>query len=91
MRYGHFFGLLEDRLTPARCCFVHQAIVLCLDLSESMNKRSGVSHSKAGRESPAENHFNHESESFDLLDVLAKDVPEDVILEHGRILFGVLS
>ena len=66
---------------------LHQAIVLCLDLSESMNKQSGVSRSMAGHGVFEEDEFDHVTESSDLLDKLAEDVSEDVILEHGEARF----
>jgi hypothetical protein len=56
--------------------------VLCLDLSESMNARSGVSRPMRGVE---EDGFDHEAASFNLLDELAEDVSEDVILRNGEI------
>ena len=73
---------------------VHQAIVLCLDLSESMNKRSGVSR-PTGREVLEEDEFDEEKAVSNLLDELVKDVSEDVILENGETHFltknGVLT
>jgi hypothetical protein len=62
---------------------VHQAIVLCLDLSESMNKRSGVSR-PTGHEVSEEDEFDQETAVSNLLDELVKDVSEDVILENGK-------
>lgn len=65
---------------------VHQAIVLCLDLSESMNKRSGVSR-PTGHEVLEEDEFDDETAVSNLLDELVKDVSKDVILENGETRF----
>jgi hypothetical protein len=64
-------------------CCLHQAIVLCLDLSESMNKRSGVSR-PTGHEDLEEDEFDEETAMSNLLEKLVKDVSEDVILENGE-------
>jgi hypothetical protein len=56
-----------------------------------MNERSGVSHPKAGRESLEKDNFDHETASWELLEDLAKDVSEDVILETGKIPFGAIK
>ncbi len=66
---------------------MHQAIVLCLDLSESMNKQSGVSRPMAGHGIFEEDEFDHETASSNLLDELVKDISEDVILENGETRF----
>lgn len=63
---------------------IHQAIVLCLDLSESMNKQSGVSRPKVGHGVHEEDEFDHETASFNLLDELTEDFSEDEILESGK-------
>lgn len=63
--------------------------MLCLDLSESMNERSGVSRPTATHGAHDENVFDHERASFDLLEDLAKLVSEDVILENGENHFTV--
>jgi hypothetical protein len=60
-----------------------QAIVLCLDLSESMNKESGVSR-LVGRKVPEEDEFDFKTESFNLVNKLAKDVSKTVLLENGE-------
>jgi len=60
-----------------------QAIVLCLDLSESMSQRSGVSHRNAGM-APDEDEFDPETASQDLLGDLGKDVSEEDILQAGE-------
>jgi len=67
---------------------VHQAIVLCLDLSESMNEQSGVSR-PTGHEVLEEDEFDQETAVSNLLDELLNDVSEDVILENGEICFLV--
>jgi hypothetical protein len=59
------------------CC---QAIVLCLDLSQSMSQRSGVSDRNAGRS----NDFDPEAASWELLGDLAKDVSASDILRAGE-------
>ena len=64
-----------------------QAIVLCLDLSESMTNQSGVSHPMAGHGVLKEDKFDHETASIKLLDELVKDVSEDVVLENGETRF----
>ena len=58
--------------------------MLCLDLSESMNKQSGVSRPNAGQEVLDEGEFDYETASFDLLDELVEDVSEDEILDDGE-------
>jgi len=63
---------------------VHQAIVLCLDLSESMNKRSGVSRPGHEELEEEEDESDQETAVSELLDELVKDVSEDVILENGE-------
>jgi len=67
---------------------VHQAIVLCLDLSESMNKQSGVSRPMAGHGVLEEDEFDHETASYNLLDESVEDVSEDEILENGESRFS---
>jgi hypothetical protein len=62
---------------------MHQAIVLCLDLSQSMNKQSGVSH-PTGHGVFEEDKYDQETAVSNLLDQLVKDVSEDVILENGE-------
>ena len=59
--------------------------MLCLDLSESMNKESGVS-PMAGRGVLEEDKFDAETASFKLLDDV-KDVSEDIVLENGETRF----
>ncbi len=66
---------------------MHKAIVLCLDLSESMNEQSGVSRSTGGHGVLEEDEFDHETASSNLLDKLVEDVSEDVILESGETRF----
>ena|SRR5260221_1718257 len=84
MRYRRF--LLPGGLT----CFIltgvayPQAIVLCLDLSESMNKQSGVSRPKVAHGVHEEDEFDHETASFNLLDELAEDISSDDMLEDGK-------
>lgn len=63
---------------------VHQAIVLCLDLSESMDEQSGVSHPMVGHGVLEEDEFDHETASANLLDELVEDVSEDMILKNGE-------
>jgi len=65
---------------------MHQAIVLCLDLSESMNKQSGVSR-RTRHEALKEDKFDQETAVSNLLDELVKNVSEDVILENGETYF----
>jgi hypothetical protein len=48
-----------------------------------MTKCSGVNDSKGARGGD-EKRFDHEAASLDLLDELAKDISEDVILETGK-------
>ena len=67
---------------------VHQAIVLCLDLSESMNEQSGVSR-PTGDEVLEEDEFDQETAVSNLLDKVVEDVSEDVILENGETYFLV--
>ena len=62
---------------------VHQAIVLCLDLSESMNNQSGVS-CPPGHQVLKEDEFDQETAVSNLLDKVVEDVSEDVILENGE-------
>jgi len=56
---------------------------VCLDLSESMNKQSGVSRPKGGEVLEADE-FDQKKAASNLLDELVKDVSEDVILENGE-------
>src|SRR5436190_309887 len=50
-----------------------------------MNTRSGVSRSTARHEIPEEEDiYDHKTASFDLLDELARNVAESVILENGE-------
>lgn len=58
--------------------------MLCLDLSESMNKDSGI----ADLRIPAlnEQQFDHEAESLKMVEDLVKDISKDVILAGGTIL-----
>ena len=63
---------------------LHQAIVLCLDLSESMNKEFGVSRPMAGHGVLEEDEFDHEAASYNLLDESVENVSEDKILENGE-------
>jgi len=59
--------------------------VLCLDLSQSMNEESGVSRPMAGRGAPEEpDEFDCKTESFNLVNKLAKDVSKTAILENGE-------
>ncbi len=60
---------------------------MCLDLSESMNKQSGVSRPMAGHGVFEEDEFDHETASFNLLDELVRDISENVILENGETCF----
>lgn len=65
--------------------------MLCLDLSQSMNMESGVSRPMAGRGAPEEpDEFDYRTESFSLVNKLAKDVSKTAILENGesRLLSG---
>lgn len=62
---------------------VHQAIVLCLDLSESMNQQSGVSR-PTGHGVLEKDEFDQETAASNLLGELVKDVSEDMILENGE-------
>jgi hypothetical protein len=64
-----------------------QAIILCLDLSESMDNLSGVSHATVGGGDPEE--FDHEKASFSLLNKLVEEVSKNVILEKGETRFLV--
>jgi len=56
--------------------------VLCLDLSESMNEKSGVSRPIV-RHGVLEDVFDHDMASIHLLDQLAKDISANQILENG--------
>ena len=59
--------------------------MLCLDLSQSMNEESGVSRATAGRGAPEEpDEVDYKAESFNLVNKLAKDVSETVVLENGE-------
>jgi hypothetical protein len=62
---------------------LQQAIVLCLDLSESMKVKSGVSHSAA--QSTDDETFDYNSASFDKVAELVEDSSSEVILDKGEI------
>jgi hypothetical protein len=55
--------------------------VLCLDLSESMSKISGVSRQP---KVPEEDVFNYRTASLELLEKLTTDVSTQMILEKGE-------
>jgi len=78
-----------DEVRPARWRitrvpdFFLKAIVLCLDLSESMNGRSGVSRSVAKSAAP-EALFDHEAASFEAVDRYVKGISTEVVAKTGK-------
>ena len=59
--------------------------MLCLDLSRSMKRDSGVRCPMAGRGGPEEpDEFDYKTESFNVVNKLAKDVSKTAILENGK-------
>jgi hypothetical protein len=86
MRSGDFY--IVDLLACADLCLLQQAIVLCLDLSESMKDKSGVSRSAAHRsaaQSTDHETFDYNSASFDKVAELVEDSSSEVILDKGEI------
>lgn len=67
-------------------CYVRKAIVFCLDLSASMRKHSGVSSSK-GNTSTAGTFYDHDTESYKVLDGLVEGVDGDLVLNNGATAF----
>jgi hypothetical protein len=61
--------------------------VLCLDLSESMNERSGVSRPMGNHGDLGGGEFDHEAASFKLLGHLAQDISDEDIIENGETCF----
>jgi hypothetical protein len=70
-------------------CLLQQAIVLCLDLSESMTDKSGVSRSAAQRTDRET--FDYNSASFNKVAELVKDSPSEEIFDKGEIVHDRLG
>ncbi|KAJ7125758.1 hypothetical protein C8R43DRAFT_1135085 [Mycena crocata] len=60
-----------------------EAIILCLDLSQSMNERSGVN-SGVRRDNSDEKEFNVEFESELLVSKITRDMTRSEIMDHAR-------
>lgn len=58
-----------------------KAIVLCLDLSQSMNKRSGVK--RSGVDGLDDTPFDYKAEAKKVVQEIVKDASSDSILENG--------
>ena len=84
-----FFKYLIDLLACPDLWLFRQAIVLCLDLSQSMKDKSGVSRS-AGQSTDHER-FDYDSASFDKVAELVGDSSSEVILEKGEIVHKYLG
>lgn len=62
-----------------------EAIVLCLDLSNSMNERSGVSRpGKQSEGSPDRSSYDPNLEAQKVIDEIASSVSDDLILENAK-------
>jgi hypothetical protein len=84
-----FFKYPIDLLACPDLCLLQQAIVLCLDLSESMKDRSGVS--RSGAQSTDHETFDYNSASFDKVAELVEDSSSEVILDKGEIVHKLLG
>jgi hypothetical protein len=78
-----FFKYTIHLLAGPDLCLFQQAIVLCLDLSESMKDKSGVSRSAA--QSTDHETFDYNSASFDKVAELVEDSSSEMILDKGEI------
>jgi hypothetical protein len=77
-RFEHYLPTSFVVLTS----FASQAIVLCLDLSESMNQVSAIADSRIPlKEKP----FDSEAESLKAVEEIVKDISKDEILAKGTI------
>jgi len=82
VRPTRYAGRCLATLHVTKLCSFQQAIVLCLDLSESMNKRSGVSRSAIP--APNEKEYDPDVESVKAVETLVKDLPDSLILLKGE-------
>jgi hypothetical protein len=62
--------------------FSNKAVVLCLDLSQSMNKPSGVSNS--AQDVDDDDLFDHATESLDAVRKLAEGSAKAIIMKNGK-------
>ncbi|KAK7050214.1 putative bifunctional E2/E3 enzyme [Favolaschia claudopus] len=74
------FGDINDALRPVRP--PDEAIIICLDLSESMNRPSGVQ--KSGSSGAQVANFDAEFESSKIVSEIVEDMSEEEIMDEAK-------